>query len=96
MAEVRRLKTGRWRIYEGQKLIRDPSTGQIATFESIAEARRWWSKSRPAGPTLQEANKCSDCGAYFGASTPWTVYQGRPYHLAHVPAKKRSGYGLMR
>lgn len=87
MAQAKRLKTGRWRIYRGDEpdLVRDPATGKIVTFNSLTEARRWWSKVSPAEPSLQEAHKCARCGAYFGASTPWTVHDGRPYHLVHAP-----------
>jgi len=88
VAQVKRLKTGRWRIYRGpaESLVRDPATGTIATFESLADARRWWSGLKTSEP-LQEAHKCARCGAYFGASTPWTVHAGRPYHLAHAPGR---------
>jgi hypothetical protein len=90
VAEAKRLKTGRWRIYRGeeQHLVRDPQTGSIATFRSFNDARRWWAKVNPSDPSLQEAHKCARCGAYFGANTPWTVYAGKPYHLAHVPGRR--------
>lgn len=90
MAEAKRLKTGRWRIYRGpqQDLVRDPESGIIPTFKTLPEAKRWWAKVNPAEPSLQEAHKCARCGAYFGADTPWTLYAGRPYHLAHVPNRR--------
>ncbi len=87
MAEAKRLKTGRWRIYRDPKrgLVRDPDTGTIATFSTLGDAKRWWSKVNPTEPSLQEAHKCARCGAYFGADTPWRIYNGKPYHVAHVP-----------
>ena len=87
MAEARRLKSGRWRIYRGteQELVRSPDDGRIASFGTLTDARRWWSRMNPSEPSLQEAHKCARCGAYFGASTPWTIYAGRPYHLVHAP-----------
>ncbi|HEY9286456.1 MAG TPA: hypothetical protein VIT43_00370 [Candidatus Dormibacteraeota bacterium] len=87
MAEAKRLRSGKWRIYRGSEhaLVRHPANGSIPTFPSLGEARRWWAEIHPAEPCLQEAHKCARCGAYFGADTPWTVHRGRPYHLAHVP-----------
>ena len=87
MAEARRLKSGRWRLYKTPDLfpVRDPSTGNIATFASLEEARRWWLKIDPLGPTVVEAIKCAGCGAYFGRTTDWTTYGGRYYHPSHTP-----------
>ena len=87
MAEAKRLKTGRWRIYRDpdKRLVRDPKTGTIVTFQSLTDARRWWSQINPAEPSLQEAHKCARCGAYFGINAPWTVRDGRPYHVEHAP-----------
>lgn len=87
MAEARRLKSGKWRIYRGndRSLVRDPANGTIISFGTLTDAKRWWSELNPTAPSLQEAHKCARCGAYFGADTPWTVRGGRPYHLAHAP-----------
>ena len=87
MAEARQLKSGRWRIYQGHNLVRNPATGTIATFESLAAARRWWSTLNPAEPSLREAHKCARCGAYFGAKAAWTLHAGQPYHLSHLPRR---------
>ena len=91
MAEARRLKSGRWRIYRGaeQTPVRDPAKGTIPSFNTLTDARRWWIELNPADPSLQEAHKCARCGAYFGANAPWTVVEGRPYHLAHAPNSRR-------
>ena len=87
MGEARRLKTGRWRIYRGAEpvLIRDGETRAIVTFESLAEARRWWSRQHPAEPPLSESKKCAHCGAYFGRVNGWTLYDGQYYHPSHTP-----------
>jgi len=87
MGEARQLKTGRWRIYTGSDLeiVRDPETGAIVTFESLAAARRWWSRVHPGEIPLPEAKKCAHCGAYFGRGSEWTVHDGRYYHPAHAP-----------
>jgi hypothetical protein len=87
MAEARRLKTGRWRLYKTPELypLRDPATGNIATFGSLGEARRWWLGLDPKAPSLQEALKCANCGAYFGRNTTSTSYGGRYYHPSHTP-----------
>jgi len=86
MAEARQLKAGRWRIYVGPSLnlVRDPSTGSIATFDSLAAARQWWAQLHP-GESLREAKRCARCGGYFGPAAGWTLYAGRPYHPAHLP-----------
>lgn len=93
MAEARQLKTGRWRIYHGPEHdpVRDPHTGAIATFDSLAGARHWWSQLHPDDPSLPEANKCCRCGAYFGTHTQWTLYAGRPYHVPHAPERQKAG-----
>lgn len=92
MAQAKRLKSGRWRIYrESDRIVRDPATGAIANFRSLSEASRWWSQVNPREPSLQEAHKCARCGAYFGPSTPWAIYDGRPYHLPHLPRGARNG-----
>jgi hypothetical protein len=89
MAEAKRLKSGRWRIYrDTDRIVRDPATGAIANFRSFSEASRWWALVNPQQPSLQEAHKCARCGAYFGPSSPWAMYQGRPYHLAHLPKRQ--------
>jgi hypothetical protein len=87
MAEARQLKAGRWRIYVGPglKLTRDPSTGSIATFDSLAAARQWWAKHHPGEAPLPEAKRCARCGGYFGPAAGWTLYAGRYYHPAHRP-----------
>lgn len=87
MAEARQLKAGRWRIYVGPglKLMRDPSTGSIATFDSLAAARQWWARLRPGEAPLPEAERCARCGGYFGPAAGWTLYAGRYYHPAHRP-----------
>lgn len=87
MAEARQLKAGRWRIYVGTSidLVRDPSTGLIATFESLAAARKWWAEHHPEEAPLAEAKKCARCGGYFGPAAGSTVYAGRYYHPSHQP-----------
>jgi len=87
MAEARQLKAGRWRIYVGPglKLMRDPSTGSIATFDSLAAARQWWARLRPGEAPLREAKRCARCGGYFGPAAGGTLYAGRYYHPAHLP-----------
>jgi hypothetical protein len=87
MAEARQLKAGRWRIYVGPdlRLVRNPSTGAIATFNSLAEARQWWARMHPNAGPLQEANKCARCGGYFGAAAESVVTAGRYYHRGHQP-----------
>jgi len=86
MAEARQLKAGRWRIYMGRSLnlVRDPSTGSIATFDSLAAARQWWAQLHPGEP-LREANRCAQCGGYFGPAAGSVLYAGRHYHPAHRP-----------
>jgi hypothetical protein len=87
MAEARQLKAGKWRIYNGPELtiLRDPTTGSIVTFDSLAAARRWWWDLRPDDQPLQEAAKCARCGGYFGLTTPSVLYAGRYYHSSHTP-----------
>jgi hypothetical protein len=87
VAEARRLKSGRWRLYKSPGLlpVRDPGTGGIATFRSLAEARRWWLGLDPQGLPVEEAVKCARCGAYFGRGSNGTQYAGRHYHPAHLP-----------
>jgi hypothetical protein len=87
MAKARRLKAGRWRIYDesGLTILRDPQTGSISTFESLDAARHWWWRLHPDDPPLREAARCARCGAYFGPASPGTLYAGRDYHPAHVP-----------
>lgn len=87
MPEARQLKAGRWRIYVGPglKLMRDPSTGSIATFDSLAAARQWWARLRPGEAPLCEAKRCARCAGYFGPAAGWTLYAGRYYHPAHRP-----------
>lgn len=87
MAEARRLKTGKWKLYKTPDLypVRDPATGAIPTFDSLAAARRWWLRHNPGGTALQEGIKCAKCGAYFGRSSNRTLYGGLYYHLSHTP-----------
>jgi|GEM_PF-5787831 len=87
MGEARQLKTGRWRIYQGNglEIVRDPETRAIVTFDSLAAARLWWARLHPGDPSLAEAKKCARCGAYFGPTTEWTLQDGRYYHPAHSP-----------
>src|SRR5438105_1929000 len=87
MAEARQLKAGRWRIYLGpnQNLVRDPSTGQIATFNSLGAARQWWARLHPNSAPLREANKCARCGGYFGTAAESVASGGQYYHYGHRP-----------
>jgi len=87
MAEARQLKAGRWRIYigTGLNLVRDPSTGSIATFDSLASARRWWAQVHPDEAPLLEAKRCARCSGYFGPAAGSTFYDGRYYHPNHRP-----------
>ena len=88
MAEARRLKAGRWRIYVGPdlRLVRDPSTGAIATFNSLAQARAWWARLHPNHTQLREAPTCARCGGYFGPAVESIFSGGRYYHRGHQPA----------
>jgi hypothetical protein len=87
LAEARRLKAGRWRIYDGPELPprRDPATGVMATFESLGAAQRWWDGIRLGEPPLAEALKCATCGGYFGQKARCMSYQGSYYHHQHAP-----------
>ena len=87
MAEARRLKTGKWRLYmtPGLQPVRDPQTGTIPNFESLEAARRWWRTLNPGEAPPPEAIKCARCGTYLGRSSPWTLYAGSFYHEAHSP-----------
>jgi hypothetical protein len=87
LAEARRLKAGRWRIYDGPDLqpARDPRTGVIATFESVEAAQRWWDGSHPGDPPLAEAIKCATCGGYFGQLAERISYRESYYHRPHAP-----------
>jgi len=87
MPEARRLKSGKWRLYQTPDLypIRDPANGTILAFQSLTEARQWWSDRHPQGPGLEEAIKCARCGAYFGPGSGWTTYGGQYYHPSHTP-----------
>ena len=87
MAEARQLKAGRWRIYVGPggALVRDPGTGSIATFASLAAARKWWAQRHPGEAPLGEARKCARCGGYFGPGADAILYAGRFYHVNHRP-----------
>src|SRR2546428_9426842 len=88
MAEARQLKAGRWRIYVGPDgtLVRDPATGSIATFHSLASARRWWARLHPDEAPLPEAKKCARCGGYFARPAEATLSGRYPYHVAHPPS----------
>src|SRR2546425_9444462 len=87
MAEARQLKAGRWRIYLGigLDLVRDPTTGSIATFDSLAAARRWWAQVHPDEAPLPEAKRCARCNGYSGPGAGSTFYAGRYYHPNHQP-----------
>jgi hypothetical protein len=87
VAEARKLKSGRWRIYAGAELevVREPVTGALVTFETLTQASRWWAEINPREAPLREARRCARCGAYFGPRAPWTVYSDRYYHPAHLP-----------
>jgi hypothetical protein len=87
MAEARRLDSGLWRIYLGteRRLARRPRNGAIATFYSLAEARRWWQRLHPQDPPLQEAARCGGCGAYIEQNAKRVRYWGRTYHAVHMP-----------
>jgi hypothetical protein len=93
MAEARRLKSGRWRIYSGaeRKPVRGPESGAIATFGSLAEARLWWQGIHPEHPPLKEEPRCSWCGAYFGPGMHPVNDAGRWYHSVHTPSAIGSG-----
>src|SRR5260370_40891369 len=86
MAEARQLKAGRWRIYIGRglDLVRDPSTGSIATFDSLAAARQWWARFRPGEASLREAKRCARCGGYFGLAAGSVLCAG-PHHPPPPP-----------
>jgi len=99
MAEARKLKASRWRIYAGPDLqvVREPATGLIVAFDSLEGARRWWAGYQPTDPPLQEAIKCVKCGGYFGASAAWTISGGRYYHEQHSrPAASLHRQGVAR
>jgi hypothetical protein len=87
MAEARRLNAGLWRIYlrSERRMARLPRTGAIATFYSLADARRWWQRQHPEEPPLQEAPKCVSCGAYIDPNMKFVKYSGRAYHGIHAP-----------
>jgi hypothetical protein len=87
LAEARRLKAGRWRIYDGPQLqpVRDASTGVMATFESLGAAQRWWDGIHPSDPPLAEAITCATCGGYFGQMAESMSYRESYYHLQHAP-----------
>lgn len=93
MAEARQLKTGRWRLYKTPSLypVRDPETGRIATFESLAEARRWFRLRFPQEGPAHEAIKCARCGAYFGQDSTCVLVGGFYYHLGHAPQLRGAG-----
>ena len=96
MAEARQLKAGRWRIYLGGSgvPVRYPASGAIATFDSLAQARRWWRDLHPDDPPLQESPKCAQCGAYFGPSMGRVPYAGRWFHQVHAPSAITNGRGF--
>ncbi|HEY9287745.1 MAG TPA: hypothetical protein VIT43_06960 [Candidatus Dormibacteraeota bacterium] len=87
MTEARQLKTGRWRLYKTPNVypVRDPQTGEIVTFGSLAEARRWWRQHYPGEGAPYEAIKCAKCGAYFGRGTTPVLSGGLYYHATHSP-----------
>lgn len=96
MAEARRLKSGRWRIYLRAHAmpVRDPASHAIVSFESLVQARRWWQALHPGDPPLGEAPRCARCGAYFGASMEPVSYAGRLFHGAHTPPAITDGRGF--
>lgn len=65
--------------------MRDPGTGIIAAFDSLAEAQRWWKGVRLDDLRLNEPPKCAKCGGYFGPHAGSILYKGRLYHEAHAP-----------
>lgn len=87
MTEARRLKSGKWKLYNTPDLypVRDPATGTVRTFDSLAAARRWWLQQHPGGALPHEGIKCARCGTYFGRASNPTLYGGLYYHLAHTP-----------
>jgi len=90
-SQARRLKTGKWRIYETEpdlRAARDPASGSIPSFDSLEKARDWWGRLRPEEEPLEEAPKCARCGGYFGRNAAAIPYQGRVYHEAHLPERR--------
>jgi hypothetical protein len=93
-AEARQLKGGRWRIYSSDghlQLARDPVTGTIATFETLADAQRWWAQPHPGRPPLDEAPRCARCGGYFGPMAESIELGGHLYHASHAPQMASAG-----
>src|SRR5437588_650283 len=85
MPEARRLKSGKWRLYQTPDLypIRDPANGTILAFQSLAEARQWWSDRPPQGRGLGES---CQLGALIGlpsAAEPGKGerHQSSPHHV---------------
>ncbi|HET9849408.1 MAG TPA: hypothetical protein VFR68_12745 [Candidatus Dormibacteraeota bacterium] len=94
MAEARLTKHGRWRIYgPNGSSIRDRVGEAIPTFPSLADAQRWWGERHANDGPLEEAVKCSWCGAYFGPAAEATLYAGRHYHRVHTPPAIAAGRG---
>jgi hypothetical protein len=91
MAEARRLKNGRWRLYKtpGLSPIKDPETGATLSFESFPEARRWWRRRYPDQPPPDEGIKCAKCGGYLGPKSSLTLVGGLYYHVSHSPEFRR-------
>jgi hypothetical protein len=88
LAQARRLKTGKWRIYETAPELhatRDPAGGAIPSFESLEKARLWWAQLHPDDLPLDEAAKCARCGGYFGRMAAARTHQDKLYHEAHLP-----------
>jgi hypothetical protein len=71
--------------------VRDPESGAMATFDSLAEARRWWHAWHPQEPPLEEEMKCEWCGAYFAPGMQPVIYGGRFYHGVHATLAIASG-----
>jgi len=72
MTEARRLKAGRWRIYDSlprPKAMRDPVTGAIVTFDTLEEAR-------------------AKCGGYSGPEASFVFVEGKFYHVGHAPRSR--------
>lgn len=91
MAEARRLKSGRWRLYKTPGLypVHDPLTGLSPTFATLSDARRWWSKQPSGDAAVEESVKCAKCGAYFARTANRTLVGGLYYHLSHTPEPSR-------
>jgi len=91
MTEARRLKAGRWRIYDSlprPKAMRDPVTGAIVTFDTLEEARAWLARVQPRNGSLSEASRCAKCGGYSGPEASFVFVEGKFYHVGHAPRSR--------